>query len=78
MGWRCGSSSRAPALQAQNPEFKSQSHQKKKKENTIRVIEIMQQKGRLSSNYLLPLKSLEWILFCSTSFRVNAKHLIGI
>jgi hypothetical protein len=28
MGWRCGSSSRAPALQAQNPESKFQSYQK--------------------------------------------------
>jgi hypothetical protein len=27
MEWRCGSSSRAPALQTQSPEFKSQSHQ---------------------------------------------------
>jgi hypothetical protein len=28
MDWRCGSSSRTPALQAQSPEFKSQSHKK--------------------------------------------------
>jgi hypothetical protein len=31
MDWRCGTSDRAPALQAQNPEFKIQSHQKEKK-----------------------------------------------
>jgi hypothetical protein len=32
MDWRCGSSSRVPALQEQNPEFnKSQSHQKKER-----------------------------------------------
>jgi hypothetical protein len=31
MYWRCGSSSRVPALQVQNPEFKPQSHQKQKK-----------------------------------------------
>jgi hypothetical protein len=30
MYWRCGSSSREPALQAQSPEFELQSHQKKK------------------------------------------------
>jgi hypothetical protein len=30
MDWRCGSSTRAPALQVQNPEFKPQSHQKEK------------------------------------------------
>jgi hypothetical protein len=28
---KCGSSSRAPALQLQKPEFKHQAHQKKKK-----------------------------------------------
>jgi hypothetical protein len=28
--WRCGSSSRVPALQSQSPEFKPQSHQKTK------------------------------------------------
>jgi hypothetical protein len=31
MDWRCGSSGRTPALQAQNLEFKPQSNQKKKK-----------------------------------------------
>jgi hypothetical protein len=31
MNWKCGSSSRVPALQVQNPEFKPQSHQKKRK-----------------------------------------------
>jgi hypothetical protein len=31
MDWRWGSSGRAPSLQAQNPEFKLQSHQKIKK-----------------------------------------------
>jgi hypothetical protein len=31
MDWRCGSSHRVPALQVQSPEFKPQSHQKKKK-----------------------------------------------
>jgi hypothetical protein len=31
MDWRCGSSRIAPALQALNPDFKPQSHQKKKK-----------------------------------------------
>jgi hypothetical protein len=30
MDWRCGSRSRAPALQVERPEFKSQSHTKKK------------------------------------------------
>jgi hypothetical protein len=30
MDWRCGSSSRMPALQTQSPEFKSQSHAKNK------------------------------------------------
>jgi hypothetical protein len=29
--WRCGSSSRAPALQALEPEFKPLSHQKERK-----------------------------------------------
>jgi hypothetical protein len=28
MDWRCGSSSKAPDLQARSPEFKLQSHQK--------------------------------------------------
>jgi hypothetical protein len=40
MDWRCGSSDRIPALQAQSPEFKPQSHQKKRKkrkETTLRV-----------------------------------------
>jgi hypothetical protein len=32
MIWRYGLSSRAPALHVQNPEFKPQSYQKKKKE----------------------------------------------
>jgi hypothetical protein len=31
MGWRCGSSSRASALQAQTPEFKPSPQTKKKK-----------------------------------------------
>jgi hypothetical protein len=31
MDWKCGSSSKAPALQMQIPEFEPQSHQKKKK-----------------------------------------------
>jgi hypothetical protein len=31
MDWRYGSSNRVPALQAQSPEFKPQTHQKKKK-----------------------------------------------
>jgi hypothetical protein len=31
MDWKCGSSSRVPTLQMQSPEFKPQSHQKKKK-----------------------------------------------
>jgi hypothetical protein len=30
MNWRCGSSGRVPALQAQNPEFKPESPKKKK------------------------------------------------
>jgi hypothetical protein len=30
MDWRCGSSSREPALQAQSPQFKPQSHQKER------------------------------------------------
>jgi hypothetical protein len=30
MDWRCGSSGRAPALQAQSPEFKPWSYQKRK------------------------------------------------
>jgi hypothetical protein len=33
VGWKCGSSSRVPALQAWSPWFKPQSHQKKKKES---------------------------------------------
>jgi hypothetical protein len=32
MDWRCGSSCREPSMEAQSPEFKPQSHQKKKKE----------------------------------------------
>jgi hypothetical protein len=32
MNWRCGASSRTPAFQAQSPEFKPQSHKKKKKQ----------------------------------------------
>jgi hypothetical protein len=38
MDWRCGSTNRAPALQAQIPEFKTQSNQKKKRkkeENSV-------------------------------------------
>jgi hypothetical protein len=31
MDWRCGSSGRAPALQAQSPEFKPWSYQKRKR-----------------------------------------------
>jgi hypothetical protein len=31
MDWRCGSSRKSPALQSQSPEFKPQSHQKKKR-----------------------------------------------
>jgi hypothetical protein len=31
MEWRCGSSSKVSALQSQSPEFKPQSHQKKKR-----------------------------------------------
>jgi hypothetical protein len=31
IGWRCGSSGRAPVLQAQRPEFKPQFHQKQNK-----------------------------------------------
>jgi hypothetical protein len=31
MEWRYGSSGRVPVLQAQSPEFKPQSHKKKKK-----------------------------------------------
>jgi hypothetical protein len=30
MNWRCGSSSRAPALQVQKPKFKPQTNKKKK------------------------------------------------
>jgi hypothetical protein len=30
MCWRCGSSGRVPTLQTQSPDFKPQSHQKKK------------------------------------------------
>jgi hypothetical protein len=29
MDWRCGSRGRAPALQTQSPDFKTQTHQKK-------------------------------------------------
>jgi hypothetical protein len=32
MDWRCGSSGGVPALQAQSPEFKLQSHQEKETE----------------------------------------------
>jgi hypothetical protein len=32
LDWRCGSSNRAPALQAQSSEFKPQSQKKKKKD----------------------------------------------
>jgi hypothetical protein len=31
MDWRCGSSTRVPALQGQSPEFKPHSYLKKKK-----------------------------------------------
>jgi hypothetical protein len=31
MDWKCGSSGKMAALQARSPEFKLQSHQKKKK-----------------------------------------------
>jgi hypothetical protein len=38
MDWRCGSSSRVPALQEQNPEFnKSQSHQKKERKKEVKA-----------------------------------------
>jgi hypothetical protein len=32
--WKCGSSGRMPALQAQSPEFKPQSHKRKKRRQT--------------------------------------------
>jgi hypothetical protein len=35
MNWRCGSSGTTTALQAQSPEFKPQSHQKKKNKLSI-------------------------------------------
>jgi hypothetical protein len=35
MNWRCGSSNRVPALQVQSPDFKPQSHQKKKKKELL-------------------------------------------
>jgi hypothetical protein len=38
LDWRCGSSNTVPALQAQRPEFKSQSHQKKKKKKSNNII----------------------------------------
>jgi hypothetical protein len=37
MDWRCDSSSRALALQTQNPEFKPQSHKKEKKKTSERI-----------------------------------------
>jgi hypothetical protein len=36
LGWQSGSSGRAPALQEQSPEFKTQCHKKKK--NTLCII----------------------------------------
>jgi hypothetical protein len=45
--WRCCSSSRVPALQAWNPEFKSQSHQKKKMyKRTKWILERVKQKEK--------------------------------
>jgi hypothetical protein len=35
MDWRCGSSSRVPALQVQSPEFKLQYHENKTKKGFI-------------------------------------------
>jgi hypothetical protein len=35
MDWKCASSNRAPALQAQRPEFKPQSHKNKMKQTKL-------------------------------------------
>jgi hypothetical protein len=41
MDWKSGSSSsRLPALQEQNPEFKSQSHQKQKRKKEKKNLEV--------------------------------------
>jgi hypothetical protein len=53
MDWRCGSRSRAsalqaPALQAQSPEFKPQSSKKKKKKKTVGFTVLFLQKNHYS------------------------------
>jgi hypothetical protein len=40
MDWRYSSSSRAPALQVQSPEFKPQPHKKKKKVSVLRSLPV--------------------------------------
>jgi hypothetical protein len=43
MDWRCGSSDRVPALQAQSPKFKPQYHQKINKQKSFRPIVIQKE-----------------------------------
>jgi hypothetical protein len=44
MDWKCGSSSRVPALQEENPEFKPWPHQKQTNKQTKPYIEILSPK----------------------------------
>jgi hypothetical protein len=44
MGWMCGSSNRALALQVGSPEFKLQSHQKQPKRYQTKVV-VIKEKG---------------------------------
>jgi hypothetical protein len=41
MDWRCCSSSRAPTLQAQSPEFKHQFHQTKPSKTTLKKKQVL-------------------------------------
>jgi hypothetical protein len=67
MYWRCGSSSRIPALQVQNPEFKPQSHTHTKKEQNIwTYISLKKRKiyrWKISTYVirLLQIKAMRWL-----------------
>jgi hypothetical protein len=48
MDWRCSSSGRTPALQAQSPEFKPQSYYKEKKIAEVHYPKILSKRYHVS------------------------------
>jgi hypothetical protein len=60
MDWRCGSSSRAPALQMWSPEFKSQSHRKKKELNFYFFLDL---KDKGWENVTTAQPNLSWLIY---------------